>query len=41
MILPPKGGADRRVFDGLLRKHNLTERAQTALICGLVDVVKK
>jgi DNA-binding transcriptional LysR family regulator len=41
LILPPKGGADRRVFDRLLRKHNLTERAQIALICGLVDLVKK
>jgi LysR family cyn operon transcriptional activator len=41
LILPPKGGADRKVFDRFLRKHNLSERAQTALVCGLVDVAKK
>ena len=41
LILPPKGGADRRACDRLLRKHNLTERVQTALVCGLVDVAKK
>jgi DNA-binding transcriptional LysR family regulator len=41
LILPPKGGADRRVFERLLRKHNLTDRAHTALVCGMVDVVKK
>jgi DNA-binding transcriptional LysR family regulator len=41
LILPPKGGADRKAFDRLLRKHNLTDRAQTALVCGLVDVAKK
>ena len=41
LILPPKGGADRRAFDRFLRKHNLTDRVQTALVCGLVDVVKR
>ncbi len=41
LILPPKGGADRRAIDRLLRAHNLTDRVQTALVCGLVDVVKK
>src|SRR5262249_8213432 len=41
LILPPKGGADRRAFDRILRKHNVTDRAQIALVCGLVDVVKK
>jgi LysR family cyn operon transcriptional activator len=41
LILPPKGGADRKAFDRLMRKHNLTERVQPALVCGLVDVVKK
>jgi DNA-binding transcriptional LysR family regulator len=41
LILPPKGGADRRAFDSLLHKHNLTERVQAALVCGLVDVAKK
>jgi DNA-binding transcriptional LysR family regulator len=41
LILPPKGGADRKAIDRILRKHNLTDRAQTALVCGLIDVVKK
>jgi DNA-binding transcriptional LysR family regulator len=41
LILPPKGGADRRAFDRLLRKHNLTDRVSTALVCGLVDVAKR
>jgi DNA-binding transcriptional LysR family regulator len=41
LILPPKGGADRRAIDRLLRAHNVTDRVQTALVCGLVDVVKK
>jgi DNA-binding transcriptional LysR family regulator len=40
LILPPKGGADRKAFDRLMRKHNLTERVQPALVCGLVDVAK-
>jgi LysR family cyn operon transcriptional activator len=41
LILPPKGGADRKAFDRLLRKHNLADQVQTALVCGLVDVAKK
>lgn len=41
LIVPPKGGADRTVLDRLLRQHNLTEKAQVALVCGLIDVVKK
>jgi DNA-binding transcriptional LysR family regulator len=41
LILPPKGGADRRAFDRLMRKHNLTERVQPAVVCGLVDVAKR
>jgi DNA-binding transcriptional LysR family regulator len=41
LILPPKGGTDRRAFDRLLQNLNLTGRVQTALICGLVDVAKK
>jgi len=40
LILPPKGGADRKAFDRILRKHNLSEQVQTALVCGLVDVAK-
>ena len=40
LILPPKGGADRRAVDRLLRNHNLTEEVQTALVCGLIDVAK-
>jgi DNA-binding transcriptional LysR family regulator len=41
LILPPRGGTDRKAFERLLRKHNLTERVKTALVCGLIDVVKK
>jgi LysR family cys regulon transcriptional activator len=41
LILPPKGGADRKTFDRLLRKHNLTGRVQPGLVCGLIDVVKE
>ncbi len=41
LILPPKGGADRKAFERLLRKHNYADRVQTALVCGLVDVAKK
>lgn len=41
LILPPKGGADRRAIDRILRKHDLTDRVRTALVCGLVDVAKK
>jgi DNA-binding transcriptional LysR family regulator len=41
LILPPKGGADRKAIDRLLQKHNLTERVQPAMVCGLVDVTKQ
>jgi DNA-binding transcriptional LysR family regulator len=41
LILPPRGGADRRAFDRLLRKHNLADQVRPALVCGLVDVAKK
>jgi DNA-binding transcriptional LysR family regulator len=41
LILPPKGGADRKAFDRFLRKHNLTDCVRPALVCGLVDVAKK
>jgi DNA-binding transcriptional LysR family regulator len=41
LIVAPKGGADRRAFDRLLRRHNLTDRVQPALVCGLVDVAKR
>jgi DNA-binding transcriptional LysR family regulator len=41
LILPPKGGADRKAFERLLRKHNLTEQAQVAVVCGLVEVAKR
>jgi DNA-binding transcriptional LysR family regulator len=40
LILPPKGGADRKVLDRFFRKHNLIDRLNTALVCGLVDVAK-
>jgi DNA-binding transcriptional LysR family regulator len=39
--LPPKGGADRKAFERVLRKHNLADRARPALVCGLVDVAKR
>jgi DNA-binding transcriptional LysR family regulator len=41
LILPPKGGADRKAFERLMRKHNLSESVQPALVCGLVDVTKR
>jgi DNA-binding transcriptional LysR family regulator len=41
LILPPKGGADRKAVERMLRKHDLTDRAQTALVCGLVDVARQ
>jgi DNA-binding transcriptional LysR family regulator len=40
LILPPKGGADRNTIERILRKDSLTDKAQIALVCGLVDVVK-
>jgi DNA-binding transcriptional LysR family regulator len=41
LILPPKGGADRKVLDRLFRQHNLSERMQPALVCGLIDVARQ
>ncbi len=41
LVLPPKAGTDRRAFDRLLRKQNLSDQVQTALVCGLVDVAKR
>jgi DNA-binding transcriptional LysR family regulator len=41
LILPPRGGADRKAIDRFLRKHNLLERVQTAVVCGLIDVAKQ
>jgi DNA-binding transcriptional LysR family regulator len=41
LILPPKGGADRRAIDRILRAHDLTERVQTAVVCGLIDVARR
>jgi DNA-binding transcriptional LysR family regulator len=38
LLLPPKGGGDRKALDRYFRKHNLTDRVHTALVCGLVDV---
>jgi DNA-binding transcriptional LysR family regulator len=38
LILPPRGGADRKVIDRLFQKHNLTDRLRTAVVSGLVDV---
>lgn len=38
LILPPRGGADRKVIDRVFQKHNLAERVQLALVCGLIDV---
>ena len=39
LILPPKGGADRKVIERFFRKHNLVQDVQTAMVCGLIDVV--
>ena len=41
LILPPKGGADRKALDRLFRKHDLTDRVVPALVCGLVDLAKR
>jgi DNA-binding transcriptional LysR family regulator len=41
LILPPRGGADRKAIDRFLCKHNLLERVQTAVVCGLIDVAKQ
>jgi DNA-binding transcriptional LysR family regulator len=41
LILPPEGGADRKVLDRLFRKHNLADRVRTAIVSGLVDVTKQ
>jgi DNA-binding transcriptional LysR family regulator len=38
LIVPPKGGADRKVIDRLFHKHNLLDRLQPAVVCGLIDV---
>jgi DNA-binding transcriptional LysR family regulator len=40
LILPPPGGADRRAFDRILHKHNLSGQVQPALVCGLIDVAR-
>jgi DNA-binding transcriptional LysR family regulator len=40
-ILPPKGGADRKALDRLFRKHNLSDRLMPAMVCGLVDLVRR
>jgi DNA-binding transcriptional LysR family regulator len=40
LILPPKGGADRKALDRFFRKHDLSDRLDTAVVCGLVDVTK-
>jgi DNA-binding transcriptional LysR family regulator len=41
LILPPKGGADRKVIERFFRKHDLADRVQTAIVCGLIDVAKE
>jgi DNA-binding transcriptional LysR family regulator len=41
LILPPRGGADRKALDRLLRKYHLTDRVRPALVCSLVDVAKR
>jgi LysR family pca operon transcriptional activator len=40
LVLPPKGGADRKAIERFFRKHNLADRIRTALVCGLIDVAK-
>jgi DNA-binding transcriptional LysR family regulator len=41
LILPFKGGADRKAIDRLLRKHNVADKPRVAMVCGLLDVVKQ
>jgi DNA-binding transcriptional LysR family regulator len=41
LILPPKGGGDRKAIERFFRKHNVADHVQTALVCGLIDVVKE
>ena len=41
LILPPKGGMDRKVIDRYFRKHNLADLVRPVLLCGLVDVVRE
>jgi DNA-binding transcriptional LysR family regulator len=41
LILPPKGGADRKAIERFFGKHNLGERVRTAVVCGLIDVARE
>jgi DNA-binding transcriptional LysR family regulator len=41
LILPPKGGADRKALDRFFRKHNLADGLRTAVVSGLVDVTTR
>jgi DNA-binding transcriptional LysR family regulator len=41
LILPPKGGADRKTIDRLFQAHNLTDRLRVAVVSGLVDVTRQ
>jgi DNA-binding transcriptional LysR family regulator len=41
LILPPKGGADRKALDRFFRKHNLSDRVRPAVVCGLIDVARQ
>jgi LysR family cys regulon transcriptional activator len=41
LVVPPKGGADRKVIDRLFQKHNLLDRIRTAIVCGIIDVSRQ
>jgi DNA-binding transcriptional LysR family regulator len=41
LILPPRGGADRKVIDRLFHQHNLTEHLRPAVVSGLIDVTRQ
>ena len=40
LILPPKGGADRKALERVLGKHNLVNQIKPALVCALIDVAR-
>jgi DNA-binding transcriptional LysR family regulator len=41
LILPPRGGADRKVIDRLFHKHNLADQLRPAVVSGLIDVTRQ
>jgi DNA-binding transcriptional LysR family regulator len=41
LVLPPRGGADRKVIDRLFQQHNLFDRVRPAVVSGLIDVTSQ